>query len=187
MDYDFTDSPVAFHYTGLSDGPHVIRINNTSDMRVDGFAANPTALWFPYLPMVEWYDDTPAGNGAPFFGSIGMVSGMAAGDINNDGIVELVFGSDTLTIWGKLFVYRADGGDTGDGDPILWTDDIGGAPINRALIGSIALANLDGTPNSEIVVHSSKDLRVYTPTAHCSGATLRSRASTSWARRPSAT
>ncbi|HSN75257.1 MAG TPA: hypothetical protein VL334_09240, partial [Anaerolineae bacterium] len=141
MDYDFTDSPLAFHYTGLSDGPHVMRINNTSGMRVDGFAANPSAL-VPYLPMVEWYDDAPAGNGAPFFGSLGMVSGMAAGDINNDGIVELVFGADTLTIWGKLFVYRADGGDTGDGDPILWTDDIGGAPINRALIGSIALANL---------------------------------------------
>ena len=89
MDYDFTDSPIAFHYTGLGDGPHVLRINNTSNMRVDGFAANPTAL-VPYLPMVEWYDDTPAGNGAPFFGSLGMVSGMAAGDINNDGIVELV-------------------------------------------------------------------------------------------------
>ncbi len=160
VDYDFTDSPVAFHYTGLSDGPHTVRVRNISNMRVDGFAANPTSLT-PYLPMVEWYDDTPAGNGAPFFGSIGMVSGMAAGDINNDGVVELVFGSDTLTIWGKLFVYRADGGDTGDGDPILWTKDIGGAPVNRALIGSIALANLDGTPDSEIVVHSSKDLRVY--------------------------
>ncbi|MEI2691379.1 MAG: transglutaminase domain-containing protein [Anaerolineae bacterium] len=160
VDYDFTDSPVAFHYTGLSDGPHVVRVSNASNMRVDGFAANPTALT-PYLPMVEWYDDTPAGNGAPFFGSLGMISGMAAGDINNDGVVELVFGSDTLTIWGKLFVYRADGGDSGDGDPILWTADIGGAPVNRALIGSIALANLDGTPNSEIVVHSSKDLRVY--------------------------
>ncbi|HNS01571.1 MAG TPA: transglutaminase domain-containing protein [Anaerolineae bacterium] len=160
VDYDFTDSPVAFHYTGLSDGPHSVRVNNISNMRVDGFAANPTSLT-PYLPMVEWYDDTPAGNGAPFFGSLGMVSGMAAGDINNDGVVELVFGSDTLLIWGKLFVYRADGGDTGDGDPILWTKDIGGAPPNRALIGSIALANLDGAPNSEIVVHSSKDLRVY--------------------------
>ena len=94
MDYDFTNSPIAFHYTGLGDGPHVMRVNNTTNMRVDGFAANPTALT-PYLPMVEWYDDTPAGNGAPFFGSLGMVSGMAAGDINNDGVVELVFGSDT--------------------------------------------------------------------------------------------
>jgi transglutaminase-like putative cysteine protease/uncharacterized membrane protein len=160
VDYDFSDSPVAFHYTGLADGPHSVRVSNISNMRVDGFAANPTSLT-PYLPMVEWYDDAPAGNGAPFFGSIGMVSGMAAGDINNDGIVELVFGSDTLTVWGKLFVYRADGGDTGDGDPILWTKDIGGAPTNRGLIGSIALADLDGAPGSEIVVHSSKDLRVY--------------------------
>jgi len=77
-----------------------------------------------------------------FFGSVGMVSGMAAGDINNDGVVELVFGSDTASIWGKLFVYRADGQDAGGGTPLIWTDDIGGAPVNRALIGSIALAEL---------------------------------------------
>lgn len=160
VDYDFTDSPIAFYYTGLGTGPHSVRVSNVSNMRVDGFVANPTTLT-PVMPLVEWYDDTPAGNGAPFFGSIGMVSGMAAGDINNDGVVELVFGSDTTAIWGKLFVYRADGGDSGDGDPILWTVDIGGAPVNRALIGSIALAELDGAPGSEIVVHTSKDLRVY--------------------------
>ncbi|MCB0256271.1 MAG: hypothetical protein KDI55_21335, partial [Anaerolineae bacterium] len=166
VDYDFTDTPVAFHYTGLPEGPHSVRVTNVSNMRVDGFAANPPNT-YPYAPMVEWYDNAPAGNGAPFFGSIGMVSGMAAGDINNDGVVELVFGSDTLAIWGKLFVYRADGQDAGGGSPILWTDDIGGAPVDRALIGSIALAELDGQPGSEIVVHSSKDLRVY----HADGTT----------------
>ncbi|MCB0238763.1 MAG: hypothetical protein KDH08_08975, partial [Anaerolineae bacterium] len=85
VDYDFTDTPVAFHYTGLPVGPHSVRVTNISNMRVDGFAANPPNT-YPYAPMVEWYDNAPAGNGAPFFGSIGMVSGMAAGDINNDGV-----------------------------------------------------------------------------------------------------
>ncbi len=162
MDYDFSDTPLAFHFTDLPFGPHAVRVSNVSRMRVDGFAANPPNT-NPYAPMVEWYDNAAAGNGAPFFGSIGMVSGMAAGDINNDGVVELVFGSDTTSIWGKLFVYRADGQDAGGGTPLIWTDDIGGAPVNRAFIGSIALAELDGQPGSEIVVHSSKDLRVYRP------------------------
>ena len=160
-EYDFTDLPIAFHYNNLGDGPHTLRIQRVGNgtQYIDGFVTPATNV--PYAPMVEWYDDDPAGNGAPLFGSVGMGAGIATGDLDLDGIPELVFGSDTTLLWGRLYVYNADGSDSGDGDAIKWTDDIGGPPIDRAWIGTPALGNLDDDPQGEIVVLTSKGLRVY--------------------------
>jgi uncharacterized membrane protein len=159
LNYPFSQQPLAFHYTGFEDGPHSVRVHNIWEMRVDGFASNPASL-VPYQPIVEWYDDTPAGNGAPFFGTYGIAAGMAAGDVNGDGVVEIVVTADDVLNFGSMFVYRGDGGDTGDGDPILWMQDFGGGTY-RTWVSSPALADLDGQPGAEIVVAAGDQLYAF--------------------------
>ena len=60
---------------------------------------------------------------------------------------------------GDLYVYRADGGDTGDGDPIVWSIDYGGS--FGKTFGTPALGNLDADPESEIVIKMNDTLFVY--------------------------
>lgn len=158
FDYPFSVQPFAFHYTGLPFGPHSIRVHNVWEMRVDGFAANQPDL--PYRPIAEWWDNTPAGNGAPFFGTYGIAAGMAAGDVDADGLPEIVVTADDVINFGTLFVYRGDGADTGDGDPIKWTHNFGGGTF-RTWVGTPALANLDGLPGAEIVVAAGSDLYAF--------------------------
>ena len=76
----------------------------TAAMRVDGFAVTP-ATNLPLAPMVERSDNAAAGNGALLFGSLGMVSGVASGDINNDGKTELVLVPTRLLIWGSVVLF----------------------------------------------------------------------------------
>ena len=156
FDYPFSVQPFAFHYTGFDYGPHVVRVHNVSKMRIDGFIANPPDL-NPYQPIAEWWDNSPAGSGAPLFGTVGIASGMTAGDINNDGDVEIVVTADDMINYGSLFVYRGDGADTGSGTPILWSHDFGGGAF-RTWVGSPAIADLDGQPGSEIVVAAGSEL-----------------------------
>jgi hypothetical protein len=155
LNYPFSAQPLAFHYTGLPYGAHTIRVHNVWAMRVDGFAANQPAL--PYQPIAEWWDDTPAGNGAPFFGTNGIAAGMAVGDVDGDGRPEIVVSADDVINFGTLFVYRGEGADTGDGDPIVWSHNFGGGTF-RTWVGTPALADLDGVPGAEIVVAAGNDL-----------------------------
>lgn len=157
--YPFSVQPIAFHYDGFVFGAHTVRIHNVASMQMDGFASNPTNL-NTYQPTTEWWDNTPAGNGAPFFGTVGIGAGMAAGDINGDGDVEIVVTADDVVNFGSMFVYRGDGQDTGDGDPIIWTHDFGGGAY-RTWVSAPALADLDGQPGAEIVVAAGNQLYAF--------------------------
>lgn len=156
FDYPFSEQPLARHFTGFGPGAHVVRIDNGLSMRVDAFRSNPPTLT-PYSPLVEWYDFTPGGNGAPFFGTAGIVSSIATGDIDNDGIVEILASADDLNNFGTLFAFRGDGQDTGDGDPIEWIRDFGGGAY-RTWLGAPGIADLDGLPGGEIVVNAGNEV-----------------------------
>lgn len=99
-EYPFSEQPFNQYYTDLGDGPHVLRVENNSTMRIDGFESqidNPVQI----VPSVEWYDDTPGGGTGAFNTPAGMLMGIAAGDINNDGLVEIVAPSDTFIEGGR--------------------------------------------------------------------------------------
>lgn len=133
-----TEQPVAFHYDGLPDSPHVVRVSAASKGRYDAFKANPAAFT-SYVPEIEWYDTAPA---TPIgtFSDLGMLSTIAVGDLEGDGIVELVAPSNN----GTLYVYRGDGLDAGGGTPLRWSTVI--SPSAEP-----ALADLDGDGDAEIV------------------------------------
>ena len=157
LQYPFTEQPIAHHYTGLGDGAHAVRIHNGVNMRADAFRSNPPTPLTPYQPIVEWHDNEPAGNGAPAFGTVGIAASMAAGDVTGDGNVELAITADDMQNFGTLFLYRGDGSDTGDGDPIIWEIPFGGGAF-RTWVGSPAIADLDGQPGAEIVVNAGDEL-----------------------------
>ncbi|MCA9933160.1 MAG: VCBS repeat-containing protein, partial [Anaerolineales bacterium] len=163
--YPYTEQTLAYHYTGLEPGPHVARINNGTTMRVDAFQSNPAEA-VPYQPTAEWWDNTPAGNGLPFFGTVGIAAGMTAGDLDGDGRTEIILTADDSTNFGTLFVFRGNGEDTGDGDPILWSHDFGGGAY-RTWVGSPAIAELDGQPGAEVVVAAGSELWAF----HADGST----------------
>ncbi|NUM47307.1 MAG: hypothetical protein HUU38_21620 [Anaerolineales bacterium] len=164
FDYPYSEQTYARHYTGLADGPHTIRVHNLATMRLDAFASNQPAV--PYQPIAEWWDDTPAGSTGAFGTPAGMLMGIAAGDIDGDGLTEIVAPSDTFAPGGfgnAIFIFRGDGGDTGDGDPIIQRIDFPalGTGVGREYIGSVALADLDGLPGSEIIVGSERGMYAF--------------------------
>jgi hypothetical protein len=152
--YPFSAQPLSFQYSGFGAGIHIVRVKKISNLQVDAFRSNPSPEAF--RPLAEWWDDTLAG------GSIwgGLHVPVAVGDINADGIVEIVAASSDIDNNGTLAVYRGDGGDTGDGDPILWSH-----PYNIFNgfedVGSPAIAELDGQPGAEIVHPTADGITVF--------------------------
>ncbi len=162
LSYPFSEQPLLFHYTGLDDGPHVVRVHNVLTMRVDGFASNPATLG-PLRPLVEWYESDQT-RGASIWG--GLHVPVAVGDVTGDGSPEIVVASSNIQSNGELFLLRGDGGDTGDGDPIIWS-----VPYNIFNgfedVGTPAIAELDGQPGAEIVHPTIEGIYVY----HSDGST----------------
>lgn len=145
--YNRTRSPLPFHFDGLSDGAHIVRVEGRIRTDIDAFEADPTVL-DPGVPMVEWEEIDVTG---------AILNTVMAADIDEDGIVELVATSNN----GELFVYRGDGAEaTGAqavaGTPIEFMVDLGGEP------DSVALADLDGVAGSEIAVGFPQGFAVYT-------------------------
>ena len=140
----FRGQPSALHFTGLSEGAHSVQVALDSTglitPRLDAFQVDP-ADTFAYTPAVEWFDTTgtetlPGNNGT------GFLSTIAIGDLDGDGLVELV----APGLNGRLYVFRGDGLDAGGGSPILWTSDLPGPAAEPAL------ADLDGDGLAEIIV-----------------------------------
>jgi len=140
----FRGQPLSLHFPDLGEGAHVAQVYLPSagltTARIDAFEVNPDGF-SSFLPEIEWYDTT-AQESLPDTDSTGFLSTAAIGDLNNDGIVELVAPSAN----GRLYVYRGDGLDTGNGTPILWSTDLVGPAAEPALV------DLTGDGNAEIIV-----------------------------------
>jgi len=165
LTYPFTEQPITHHYTGFAPGPHVVRIHNGVYLRVDAFQSNPTQLT-SYAPTVEWYDNEANGGSGSFGTPGGMLMGIAAGDIDGDGEVEIIAPSDTFTTGGfinSIFIYRGDGEDAGNGSPLIRRIDFAsyGIDLGRESIGSVALADLNGQPGAEIIVGSERGMYAF--------------------------
>jgi RHS repeat-associated protein len=140
----FRTQPRAIHFNNLGDGPHIVHVYNSAvglnTSRIDAFESNPEDF-ATHKPVVEWFD-TSAQETLPGGEGTGFLSTIAIGDLQGDGLVELIAPS----LNGRLYVYRGDGQDAGNGSPILWSSDVAGP------VAEPALADLDGDGTAEIIV-----------------------------------
>ncbi|MEZ4637178.1 MAG: VCBS repeat-containing protein [Caldilineaceae bacterium] len=140
MTAQYTNQPFALHFQDLGDGPHSVLVHTRASGRVDAFQVNPPDF-YSYTPEVVWHDDTATEELNAAYGT-GILSTIGIGDLDGDGSVELV----APGVNGRLYVYRGDGADTGDGDPILWTSDAVGPAAEPAL------ADITGDGRAEIII-----------------------------------
>ena len=146
MTPEFAEQPFALHFPDLDEGPHVVQVYlpsaGSTTARLDAFEVNPDGF-YSYTPQIKWYDTAPTSPGAnPDFYNIGLMTSIAIGDLNGDGLVELVAPATN----GALYVYRGDGQDAGGGSPLLWSTDVVGPAAEPAL------ADLNNDGRAEIIV-----------------------------------
>ncbi len=159
--YPFSTQPLAYHYDGLGDGPHVVRISNNVGSRIDAFASNQPPI--NYQPLAEWWESDRTAGGS-IFGGIHVPA--AVGDVTGDGRPELVVASSNWDHQGELFLMNGDGRDAGDGTPIIWSvpfDIFNGFED----VGAPAIAELDGQPGAEIVMATIEGMYAF----HSDGST----------------
>ncbi len=142
----YSDQPITFHFPDLGEGPHSVHLYTRGFGRVDAFEVNPDGF-YSYTPQVTWHDDSATEELDPALGT-GFVSTIALGDLNGDGIVELVAPAQN----GRLYIYRGDGQDAGDGTPIQWHTDLVGQAAEPAL------GDLDGDGTAEIIISGANGL-----------------------------
>ena len=145
----FRNQPFALHFPDLGEGAHAVQVFVPAlaglTSRIDAFEVNPDAL-VSYMPEVKWYDTAPSAVGSdPDYFNVGLMSSIAIGDLNSNGVIELVAPSTN----GTLYVYRGDGQDAGGGSPLIWSTDAVGVAAEPAL------ADLTGDGNAEIVISGS--------------------------------
>ena len=136
----FRNQPFALHFTDLGQGPHVVHVFVPATARINAFEVNP-ATFTSYMPEIKWFDTT-AQESLPGASGTGFLSTIAIGDLNADGVVSLV----APGLNGRLYVYRGDGQDAGNGTPIQWTSDLVGPAAEPAL------ADLTGDGMAEIII-----------------------------------
>jgi transglutaminase-like putative cysteine protease len=136
----YSEQPFALHFPDLGEGAHIVQVHVPSTARVDAFNVNP-ANFASHTPVVEWRDLAAKTSLTTTYGT-GFASSIAIGDLSGDGTVELV----APGLNGRLYVYRGDGQDAGNGTPIRWTSDLVGPAAEPAL------ADLDDDGKAEIIV-----------------------------------
>lgn len=140
----YSEQPISVYYRDLGSGPHVLHLDATDDPYIDAFYVAPPNF-LPYTPVIEWHSDAPTDVYTTTYANSGLLSSAALGDLDGDGLTEIVIPASN----GQLYVYRGDGQDSGDGDPILWQSDLVGVAAEPSL------ADLDGDGKAEIVVMGS--------------------------------
>jgi|GEM_PF-1528061 len=116
--------------------------NGEQDIVLATYGLPPNPYWSGY---VRIYD--PRGNslpGWPLYIAGAIPGTPAVGDVDNDGLAEIVAAS-----WAGLHVLEANG------------NEMPGFPITAAFYESPALLDLDGDGDLEIVVASEQSMRVY--------------------------
>lgn len=159
--YPFSLQPLAFHFDGLGEGPHVARISNNAGSRVDAFASNQPPIG--YRPLAEWWESDRMAGGSIFGG---LHVPPVVGDVTGDGRVEIAIPSSNWDHQGELFLLNGDGSDAGGGDPIIWSvpfDIFNGFED----VGAPAVAELDGQPGAEIVMATVEGMYAF----HSDGST----------------
>ncbi|HRQ38150.1 MAG TPA: PKD domain-containing protein [Chloroflexota bacterium] len=154
MTPEFSEQPFALHFPDLGEGAHVAQVFSPSSggtvARVDAFHVNPPDF-YSHTPVVEWVDFT-AQESLPGTINTGFATTIAIGDLNGDGVVELV----APGLNGRLYVYRGDEQDAGNGSPILWTSDLVGPAAEPAL------ADITGDGNAEIILSGREGTFAFT-------------------------
>ncbi|MCA9936992.1 MAG: hypothetical protein KC415_23820, partial [Anaerolineales bacterium] len=100
---EYTAQPIALYYTDLGDGPHMVHLNAVGDPYLDAFQVNPPNF-LPYTPVVEWMSTAPTDVYTTTVANNGLLSSAAIGDLDGDGLVEIVSPASN----GQLYVYRGD-------------------------------------------------------------------------------
>ena len=141
---EYSAQPLAVHYQDLGDGPHVVHVDAANSPFIDAFQVDPPNA-LPYTPQIEWQSPAPTDYYSDTYATHGLLSSAALGDLEGDGLVEIVIPSSN----GQLYVYRGDGQDAGGGSPLIWQSGLVGAAAEPAL------ADLDDDGDAEIIVVGS--------------------------------